>query len=397
MKYKLVTLSPIHIGSGEKISPVEYVIDSKFNRIDMDGLFKDEKFNVNGFIEDAGFGSFYLGERYSNIAKKYVLYSLNISKDAVDYIMSRNSEIQEFIKTGGKPYIPGSSIKGAIRTAIMWYALKNDEELYFGLEDYVNKIWDRTERKPDKKWAGSKIEKMIFGKDPNHDLMRAFHISDTEEMNPNNLKIENVKILSTRKVGYGYKGFNSIVEALKKKVITNINIKIDDFLMKEKEKLGFNEKIINYLHDFGEICNEYAKNLIEYELNFFTKYNDGRINQIIDFYEGLYDEIENGILLRLAWGTGWHGMTVGTEIDEEIMDELRPIYDLGKIVHKECGGQVTIDRRNKGKFFCKKCRRGNIDRKDIEIVKPFPKTRKIVFENNIAKYPLGWIKLEEMR
>ncbi|MCD6474474.1 MAG: type III-A CRISPR-associated RAMP protein Csm5 [Thermoplasmata archaeon] len=159
MKYKIETLSPIHIGSGEKISPMEYVMDNKFNRIDMDELFRDKEFNVNGFIEDTRLNSFYLGDKYGNIAKRHVMYSLDISKDALDHIMSKKSEILEFIKTGGKPYIPGSSIKGAIRTAIMWYALKNDEELYFEFEEYVNKIWNRKERKPDKKWAGSKIEK----------------------------------------------------------------------------------------------------------------------------------------------------------------------------------------------------------------------------------------------
>ena len=369
MKYKIITLSPIHIGNGNEISSMEYVIDDGFKRIDMDELFKDEGFNINGFIEDARFGSFYLGERYREIAEKHILYSLDISKDALGYIKrsNYNTRIREFIKTGGKPYIPGSSMKGAIRTAIMWYSLKNDDELYHELVEYIEKIWNREERKPDKKWAANEIEKMIFGNDPNHDLMRAFHVADTDGIYLKSLKIENVRIFSTKKVGYGYKHFDSIVEALNKRMQAHTTIKIDDFLIKNKEELKFKEILMKYLYDFAEICNEYAKDLIEYEINFFTKYNDGKLNQIIDFYESLHNEMNNGILLRLAWGTGWHGMTVGRLLEEDILERLRKIYNLG--------------RRRSMPYF----------------LKPFPKTRKIVFEDEMARYPLGWIKLEEIK
>lgn len=367
MKYKIEILSPVHIGNGGKISPIEYVVDDKFNRIDMDELFRDKDFNINGFIDDAKFGSFYLGERYGNIAKKHVMYSLDMSRDATKYLMIKKSEIQEFIKTGGNPYIPGSSIKGAIRTAIMWYALKKNNELYSELEEYINKIWSGSEKKLNKKWAGSKIEKMVFGNDPNHDLMRALHISDTERMNSHTLRIENVRILSTRKVGYGYKGFNLIAETLKKGTTAHTTIKIDDFLIKNKEELKFSEMIMEYLYDFEEICNEYARDLIEYEMHFFKKYDDGRLSRIIDFYNEIYNELENGILLRLAWGTGWHGMTIGRLLEEDVLERLRKIYNLGR-------------RRNSPYF-----------------VKPFPKTRKIVFENGMARYPMGWVKFEEVR
>jgi len=369
MKYKIITISPIHIGNGNEISPMEYVIDEKFYRIDMDDLFKDRNFDVNGFIEDTKLETFYLGYRYGSIAKKHNLYSLDISKDASSYIRRNNynTRIREFIKTGGKPYVPGSSIKGAIRTAIMWYSLKNDEQIYYELVKYIEKIWNREERKPDRKWAASKIERMIFGKDPNHDLMRAFHVADTDGIHLKSLKIENIRIFSAKKVGYGYKGFDSIVEALNKRTKAHTTIKIDDFLIKNKEELKFKEIMIKYLHNFAKICNEYAKDLIEYEINFFRKYNDGKLNQIIDFYESLYDELDSGILLRLSWGTGWHGMTVGRLLEEDVLERLRKIYNLGR-------------RRNMPYF-----------------VKPFPKTRKIVFEDGMARYPLGWIKLEEIK
>lgn len=400
MRYKIEILSPLHVGNGTKISPMEYIVDKKFHRIDMESLFKDNNFDVEGFIENAKFNSFYLGEFYREIAKNHIMYSADISKDAENYLKEKKyrNEITEFIKSAGKPYIPGSSIKGAIRTAMMWYILKENQDLYLEMEDYLNKIVSKIIRK-DRKYADDEIEKIVFGKDPTCDMMKAFHISDTNIMSPDNLKVEEIKIFTTKIVGHGYKNFNILLEALKNGTNSYIDIKIDDFLVKSKnaKELGFDNKT-EYLNSFGEICNEFSKEIIKYEIDFFTKYNDGTLNYLIDFYKNLYDKNEKEILLRISWGSGWHGMTIGGElIEEEIIDELRITYGMGKIIHVGCGGKILEDRRNKGKLFCMRCKRGGLSREDIEIVKPYPKTRKIVFEDGKPKYPMGWIKLEEIK
>lgn len=369
MKYRIVTLSPIHIGNGNKISPIEYVADGKFHRINMDELFMDEKFDIDGFLEDTKMGSFYLGERYGGIAKRHTLYSIDASNDAMNYIRLRKPEILEFIKTGGKPYIPGSSIKGAIRTAIMWYILKEDKELHLEFIKYIRRILQNKESRPDKKYVADEIEKKIFGKDPNHDAMRLMQISDTPPLDFNSLKVGNVHILSTRRVGYGEKKFNLIVEIIRENSIAPIEIKIDEFLERDDivKELKFSTNLIECIKNFGEICNEYARDLIKYEINFFRMIDDGKLKRVIDFYQNLYDETnKNAILLRVAWGTGWHGMTVGRLLDDDILERLRRTYNLG--------------RRRDEQYF----------------VKPFPKTRKVIFENGVAKYPLGWVKMEEI-
>jgi hypothetical protein len=35
-----------------------------------------------------------------------------------------------------------------------------------------------------------------------------------------------------------------------------------------------------------------------------------------------------------------------------------------------------------------------LSEEDTEMVEPFPKTRKIVFEDGKPKYPLGWVKIK---
>jgi len=41
MKYEIEVISPVHIGSGGTISPIEYVVENNFYRVDMDRLFED--------------------------------------------------------------------------------------------------------------------------------------------------------------------------------------------------------------------------------------------------------------------------------------------------------------------------------------------------------------------
>jgi len=73
-KYELEVLSPLHVGSGDLITPLEYVVvDDKFYRVDMSAVFRDEEFNVEAFMEAVGrderlrfsdFSSPELGKRY---------------------------------------------------------------------------------------------------------------------------------------------------------------------------------------------------------------------------------------------------------------------------------------------------------------------------------------------
>lgn len=395
MKYKIEILSPLHIGNGNEIPPVEYVMDKRFYRIDMESLFRDEKFDVDSFIENAKFDSFYLGEFYKDVAMKHILYSMEMSDD-----VKAKSNVREFIKTGGKPYIPGSSIKGAIRTALMWYVLKEYRDIYEEAHHHIRDILYGN-NKPDRRYVDNKIEREIFGKDPQHDIMKFFHISDSSMVGYEKMRVENIKILTTRRQGYSWKGFSIPAETIKKGTDLKVEINIDNIIERGdvKNEMQFKDFIIDTIENFGKVCNEYAKNLIDYEIMFFSKLNiDGGLKEIISFYKGLYDILNknNSILLRMAWGSGWHSMTVGGIIEEDMLDELRLIYGMGKVIHKGCGGNIIRDRRERGKWFCKKCKRGGLREEDIDVVKPFPKSRKVIFENGIAKYPLGWIKLEEI-
>ncbi|MBC7128911.1 MAG: type III-A CRISPR-associated RAMP protein Csm5 [Thermoplasmatales archaeon] len=360
MRYEVEVISPLHIGNGRELSSIEYLVDKKFYRINMDSLFREKEFDIDGFVEDIKLGLFKI-ENYKELAKKNKEYVIDISNSAEKNIKGRN--VKEFIKSGGRLYIPGSSIKGAIRTAVMWHVLKNNAELYGEMEEYFEEII-RGKIKKKKEEVDDEIEKNVFGKDPKYDLFKAIQISDGNILPIDRLRIDEVKILSTTSSSYYWKNFSIFIEALKIGTKFETDIKIDEFFTKEdvSKELGFDDKIV-YLKNIEEICKDYSKELIDYELNFLKRYNvGGELNEVINFYEEL--KKKDGVLLRLSWGAGWQSMTVGGLINEEMLEELRRIYKMGK-------------------------------RRDYpEYVKPFPKTRRIIFEDNKPKYPLGWIRLE---
>jgi hypothetical protein len=122
---KLKVLSPIHIGSGEKLNKLDYYLDSgSFCRVDMDGLFQDPGFaDVRArFLKAAPGGQpidSILGR--DGLHRQHVLYRIPI------HISARNrheTEVSTFIKSAGRVYIPGSSVKGAILSALCWHVLK---------------------------------------------------------------------------------------------------------------------------------------------------------------------------------------------------------------------------------------------------------------------------------
>lgn len=326
---------------------MEYILDDQFHRIDMDSLFRDGRFPVEEFIEKAK-EFFYLGNFYPDIAKQHRKYSLEISQELKKE--RKIKEIYEFIKSGGRIYIPGSSIKGAMRTAILYYAIKNNKEIFDFVKDYLLRL---SIKGGDRRKADDKIEEKFFGK-TTHDFMKSLIISDSNLLPPSCLKLQLVKVLSVNVANELTPKLELLAETVRIGTKFEISMKINDFYF-EAEELGFINKK-EFVDNLPQILKEYSKELIDYEIKFFKKYG---LEEIAAFYENL--KSKDGILLRISWGSGWHTMSIARLFQEEpFFMELRKKFNLGK--------------------------------KGVEI---FPKSRKVVFDDKI--YPLGWIKLEEIK
>lgn len=131
MKARLRVLSPLHIGSGEEASPLDYFIDgSDFCRLNMDGLFTDTDFTSqmrDKFLQVAGSQRYIGGQLPKNLLKRHISYRIPVAGKARTQLCSTTETgktvVKTFVKSAGRVYVPGSSLKGGLLSALCWRIL----------------------------------------------------------------------------------------------------------------------------------------------------------------------------------------------------------------------------------------------------------------------------------
>lgn len=183
-KVRLRVLTPIHIGSGEKLNRLDYFIDEngKFCRVDMDGLFRDPDFagQLDKFLEAAPSGQpidDLLGK--SGPHRKHVLYRIPVHDSAIN---RRENEVSAFIKSAGRVYIPGSSLKGAILSALCWDTLSGldrdaAKRVLLGWQETDSNGWQRLRR-------DDPLDVTLRALGGNGRFARWLAVSDSLEMKP---------------------------------------------------------------------------------------------------------------------------------------------------------------------------------------------------------------------
>lgn len=159
---ELIILSPVYIGSGEKIGKKEYIFLPLKKRVLVPDLGKmytalmkkradweyqeymleDTPIPLGIWLKDHKFTM----QDYQSWTK----YEMN-SGDALlgnGGKQGRTHEIQCFIKDAyGMPYIPGSSIKGMIRSALLAYEVKKNPKKYENIkQDILSNIGNKASR-----------------------------------------------------------------------------------------------------------------------------------------------------------------------------------------------------------------------------------------------------------
>ena len=135
-QFSLLSMAPIHIGSGDKYTSREFIYensyfyfpdmgkfynrmvekgyDKKFERFLQERMASDSNNRLISFLEDnrisdRDFGGYRIKET-----------GLEIEKNNRDSKLGTINEVTKFMRDAfGNPYIPGSSLKGAIRTILM--------------------------------------------------------------------------------------------------------------------------------------------------------------------------------------------------------------------------------------------------------------------------------------
>ena len=197
----LTPLTPIHIGSGNELTPYEYIIKDKiFYRISLESLLsklseKDKKELIR-LLETTNFTTArkFLQEIYKPEYGYY--YSSHVDDDVIeiydeklDGASNPNEEnklsVEEFIGNYLGKYIPGSSLKGVIRSAYIGSNMTSRH--YYKIERDVDKntmpfLIDKNNIRKAKE-ESDKREATIIGlreKKPFYDPFKKILIKDSE-------------------------------------------------------------------------------------------------------------------------------------------------------------------------------------------------------------------------
>lgn len=291
-RFTLVSVAPVYIGSGKKYFKTEYFFrDGKFYFPDMFALYKviQQKGNreLNDFEDFLAQAGYYKNNRETlgDFINKHDICIDGIpirEVDAVDLNVKRY-EVHEFMKNAyGASYVPGSSLKGALRTMIVSTLNLDDASN----SKYIKKLFSNIRVSDSNEIPGNQL--VIV---PKNDLNK-------EKDEPNQLPIfrESIKPMT--------------------KITFEITCSAND-----------SDEQDNAIQLMDQLVNISIKHYEEMKITFYNKFKR-HINL-------MQKNAKNWGVLYLGGGTGWVHKTLFK--NKKVLEEIQNRFARGKMRMKDVG------------------------------------------------------------
>lgn len=363
-RFRLITLSPIHIGGRfQAIFPFEYIVDNgRYFVVREDKLASllQKKGLMGDFLkrfEQAGFSlTDYLRERNllsAKLLEEISLYSCSLAR----INLGGTKQVRPFTRDAWqRPFIPGTAIKGPMRTALWFYAIKGDSE------QWHRRIREAVERgKGRGEGVDDELDKEILQgyrlrnktRSPHSDILRVIKVSDAQPWERDSLLVGEEETIARGKPRPDLSTFLEYQEEAKETVFSLV---FDEGLLEEFKK--GNRMPFENLEEFLGMVDGFYREVAMFESR--EGEEKGK-----EFYDWLLEKTKGaGYLMRIGWGGGLPSLTVWLALP----DELRRII--------------------RERFF----KRGHTDK--------FPLTRRFLKRKEGVKEtytPFGWVILKEVR
>ncbi|MCA1933698.1 MAG: type III-A CRISPR-associated RAMP protein Csm5 [Calditerrivibrio sp.] len=329
-KLKLVILTPVHIGTGEEIEPLEYIISKnsrKFYRINfskfMELLDESKKkeferkaklpstktimelrtFIRDNFSQDSMKDAIIettdvsesFAEKYNNLLNEFA------SKGLRDVQINQLS-IMELYRSGTSPVIPGSSLKGSIRTAILDKLLSSkNSNSYNEKNDYIKNYFHGNKDPFD----SLRVSDFVREKSDSGISIGYFVNAPIDKFDEHAFK-ENLSVMcECLSMGKAYRG--------------DIRFVVDNHLFEKEENYFFKplRDLISSIDNLFKVCNSHYLPILENELKLIKKSKHDNL-----FVKALEDNYLNDIkndriaILRIGKHSGAEAVTIeGRKID----------------------------------------------------------------------------------
>lgn len=376
MNFKITTLTPVHVGTGEKNLSILYHPGQKnilncynFNEL-LKSIPKDKLLNLE-IINPSNQGK----RAINNLFNQYVDYSQTPIKYSLKNYDGYNiKDVSEHIKSANRPYIPGSSIKGAIMNCIIYAMLKDKKTK---IKSVLNEIQYIKQRQFE-----STLFTKLYDKDFNdiftlfssciicHDLyydQLLLCSSQRLNMGNNSPKFQNIECIDINLVT-----IDNLIEINENKK----NVFINKYRKKLNDEYNILTKFLN-INNIIITCSDYYRHLIEEEKDYFIKDShnyfvendfEGRY-EIASFLNQLSFDDKNIFYLRIGSGTNYFYKSVSLYIKKIYLDYYEQNFRLFSPVGLKNKVHPSYDT--------------------------MPKTRTVVTTNNHT-YLAGYLKIEKI-
>lgn len=312
--------------------------------------------SIYNFLQDT------LGEDWKQAKTKagQDIFSHSLPIWALDNDSSQVNDVRPIIRNGmGELYIPGSSIKGAIRTAIAYHLLKHQSQYHTPvtvseIEQRIRDSLDDNSLKKNQKFYSQKAfmgtlfeqfdlryqdQQYQARRGPNTDFMRAISLSDSATIMPKKVKLKsgktanrNITALSEVIVSSHYDDWKakyraSIFAEVIRHVSTTFTLSVDFEMLSwffHEQGMQIPFKTVDELI---AICQEFAQTQWQKEAHYWGGIGNNRDkDKRLDFdlvWEKYYSIPKCPYNFRLGWGSGLLGTTVLSLLPDDIRQEIR--------------------------------------------------------------------------
>lgn len=315
----LTTLTPLHIGCGVTLlHEYDYAIwGGRTWRIDDAAFLDAQQVDDPAFVERLAVTppARLLGPSDFTAESPFFRYVIRGRPRS----QAEGAQVQEQLKDAyDRPYLPGSSLKGALRTALGWM------------------LWDELGLKPEmrrlnrsSKRAAQAYERQIFGETPNTDLLRALQITDSQPISAGQLMLVNARVLSRS----GSLGSPIELEAVRPETELHLELKLDLALFSDwakRHRLRLNGETV--LGSLPAVVNARTLQRARQEAEWFQRVPNAK--RALGFYQQLarIRPEPNQFVLQLGWGSGWDDKTFGDRLkrDQQFMAQAVVEYRLSR-------------------------------------------------------------------
>jgi CRISPR-associated protein Csm5 len=375
MKYRLTCVTPTLVGDGQKLAPIDYMVwKEHVNVLNQKRIFRllAKGPRLEGYLsqlkkaEKLDFASW--GGFAQNYAGRRIPFEHASSAQAWERARAEHLFIPTFSTGPSGAYLPGTAIKGALRTGVVHGRMT--ERLLQDLSARVNSE-GRMPRHP----AGS-VEDAALGSGGN-DAMKLISASDSKTVPDSVFKIYLLRVSTLESRGAGkYElawkqsprgsvkrledGTPAFAEMAAPGTVFEGEWRESAFFAKARRR-----KDGLHVHGIFELVNAYTEHLLRVQKQYAEWTGLALLKANLDQLETRLGEVRktgHGCLLPLGWGAGFLSKAAFLDTQE---DSYRQIL-------KQVG------------FYAKAIQSGL----------PFPKTRKIVFIANQPATLAGFVQLE---